>query len=227
MSANRGRLLKAVPSEGLRRLAAPFPTSAPVSAFVGAMAAVPVATADHTTGIVATANALHTPAFSQQDLEEAFAQGHDVGLAAARAEREHAVVHFVAAIDRCRNDLVTEQRRAAEGVTADMVELGLEIARWVLGRALAVDPTVMLERLAPAIADLEGDESIEVSVSTELAAMVQEHLGAKATVVGDPAFSIEEFTLRAGQASVQSRFTDIAHIVRRALLASEREEADA
>lgn len=227
MSANRGRLLKAVPSEGLRRLAAPFPTSAPVSAFAGAMAAAPVASFDETNGTVTASSALHAPTFTQQDLDEAFARGHDVGVAAARAEREHAVVNFVAAIDRCRNDLVAEQRRAAEGVTADMVELGLEIARWVLGRALAIDPSVMLERLAPAIADLEGDESIEVFVSTELAETVQEHLGTKATVVGDPTFSIEEFTLRAGQASVQSRFTDIAHIVRRALLASEREEADA
>ena len=116
-----------------------------------------------------------------------FREGEAAGKRSAAAELEPALERLARSIQEMAG-LRSAMRREAE---ADMLRLALEIARRVLHRELAVDPSALEALVHAALEKLQNQEVYRVRVhpsheKTVKACLEQSGRGQSITVIGDP-----------------------------------------
>jgi flagellar assembly protein FliH len=125
--------------------------------------------------------------------QEAYAAGHEAGLAAARAESKvmldrlraqlNAMTAVVEKLSRPLDELDGE-------VTEQLARLAMSIAKQVVRRELRIDPTQVIGVMRETVALLPASaRHVRVHLHPEDAAIVREHLAAPG---GDRAWSIAE-----------------------------------
>jgi flagellar assembly protein FliH len=150
----------------------------------------------------------------QRTHKEAYAKGHAVGLAAARAESQQALDQAraqVARLDKMLAAIAQPFKDLDSQVEAQLVQLALTIARQLVRRELRMDPAQVIAVIRETVALLPAaTRDVRVHLHPEDASVVREKL---ATPTADRAWTIvEDPVMTRGGCRVT---TDTAHIDQR------------
>lgn len=134
-------------------------------------------------------------AVERRAFDEAFAKGHQAGVAAGKAEFEQATAKLntqSARIEKLLNALARPLSDVDQQVETELVTLALTVARQLVRRELRIDPTQVIAIVRESVALLPAStRDIRVHLHPEDAAVVRERLAAPAgerawTIVEDP-----------------------------------------
>ena len=140
-------------------------------------------------------------ALHQLEIDAAYQSGLADGRRAAEADGLAAMPDVAAAIDRAGRTLAEDLRRRTDDDTATLVAYATEIARWILGRELAADPSAVLGRIEAALGGLNPNGRLVVRVNPQAADIVRRWAeGRDADVIGDAGLAPGEARLEAGDA---------------------------
>lgn len=122
-------------------------------------------------------------------LSQAREQGRKAGVADTLAQGSLAVLRASAALDKLADIVAAQQDREVQATTSTVLELALEVARWVLRRELSEDGSTLLARLEEGLRALLPSPTTRISVSPADHALVSEWASARGrvgtTVVAD------------------------------------------
>ena len=149
------------------------------------------------------------------ELDEAYR----AGVAAGRAAGMGAIPQLVASLDRAAAEAAraVQERRREDATT--LVGLAAELARWLVGREVAADPTVVLRTLDRLVDELSSTASLVVHVPAEVATVVGERWAPAhgATVVADPGLAPGEARVVGDTGEASLRFDEALALAREAL----------
>jgi flagellar biosynthesis/type III secretory pathway protein FliH len=157
------------------------------------------------------------PALTEQDLADAYARGVADGRAAARTEHEDAVVAVAAALGRLTAEAHGTVAAAVDELRRQVVDLGLEVGRWLLEDAVERDPTVLRSRLDAAMAHVAGEAELRVLVHPTLVAQVGAWAADGCTVLGDDGLGPADVVIRTNAGAVVGTVDDALDRLRAAM----------
>jgi flagellar biosynthesis/type III secretory pathway protein FliH len=157
------------------------------------------------------------PALTEQDLADAYARGVADGHAAARTEHEDAVVAVAAALGRLTADAHGTVAAAVEELRRQVVDLGLEVGRWLVEDAVERDGSVLRARLDAAMAHVAGEAELRVLVHPTLVDRVGAWAADGCTVVGDDALGPADVVIRTNAGAVVGTVDDALDRLRAAM----------
>lgn len=175
-------------------------------------------------------------AVERRAYDEAFAQGREAGLAAAKAEMQQQsqqLTTHVAKLDALCKALAKPLAEVDSAVEEQLLRLAMTIARQLVRRELRIDPAQVIAIIRESVGLLPATaRDVRVHLHPEDAAVVRERLAEPAadrawTIVEDPVMSRGGCRVTTETASIDARLdTRIAGVVA-AILGDERAEARA
>jgi flagellar assembly protein FliH len=168
--------------------------------------------------------------------EEAFAQGREAGLAAARAESQNAVEQLktqVAKLEKVLAALGRPLQEINEQVEQQLMTLALTIARQLVRRELKTDPAQVIAIIRETVSLLPAAaRDVRVHLHPEDAAIVRERLAAPTadrawTIIEDPVMTRGGCKVTTDTALIDARMETRLNEVISAMLGDERGNARA
>ena len=168
--------------------------------------------------------------------DEAFAQGREAGLAAARVETEKQIAQLeaqVAQLEAVLNQLSQPLKELDAQVETELTHLSLTIARQLVRRELRTDPAQVIAIIRETVALLPAAvRDVRVHLHPEDAAVVREKLASPAaerawTIVEDPVMTRGGCRIATETAQIDARLETRINTVVSALLGDERATARA
>lgn len=166
--------------------------------------------------------------------EEAFAQGREAGLAAAKAEHAQILAQAKAQATRLQQ-IVDSLARPLQDVDAqvesELVNLALTVARQLVRRELRIDPSQVIAIIRETVALLPvAARDVRVHLHPEDAAIVRERLAATTaerawTVVEDPVLTRGGCRVTTDSALIDARLETRVNTVIATILGDERAAA--
>ena len=149
----------------------------------------------------------------------AFERGRAEGLAAAREDLEPAL----RALTTAANEISDLQRAYLSAQRRFIVDLAIEIAEHVVGRAVAANPDMIVERIQTALAHADGASELRVELNPEDHALVSRLDEAPAPqpgveLVESPGLRRGETIVTNGRIAVDARHRSLLGEIREALL---------
>ena len=163
--------------------------------------------------------------------EEAFAQGREAGLAAARAESQQALNQLKTQVTKLEGVLGTlgaPMQQLNEEVEQQLMSLALTIARQLVRRELKTDPAQVIAIIRETVALLPAAaRDVRVHLHPEDAAVVRERLAAPTadrawTIVEDPVMTRGGCKVTTDTALIDARVETRLNEVITAMLGEER-----
>jgi flagellar assembly protein FliH len=163
--------------------------------------------------------------------EEAFAQGREAGLAAARAESQKAVDQLktqVAKLEKVLTTLDQPLKEMNEQVEQQLMTLALTIARQLVRRELKTDPAQVIAIIRETVSLLPAAaRDVRVHLHPEDAAVVRERLAAPTadrawTIIEDPVMTRGGCKVTTDTALIDARVETRLNEVISAMLGDER-----
>jgi flagellar assembly protein FliH len=163
--------------------------------------------------------------------EEAFAQGREAGLAAARAESQQALNQLKAQVTKLESVLGTlgaPLQQMNEEVEQQLMSLALSIARQLVRRELKTDPAQVIAIIRETVGLLPAAaRDVRVHLHPEDAAVVRERLAAPTadrawTIVEDPVMTRGGCKVTTDTALIDARVETRLNEVISAMLGDER-----
>jgi flagellar assembly protein FliH len=157
---------------------------------------------------VATAPSKNARELEAQARAAAQAQGRREGFEASRREALNENAARVAQLDELILTLTADLARLDTELARDVVELGLTVARKIIGEAIQVRPEAVLHAVENALVHLgRVQDEIKVIVHPEDASIVRPHLEATA---GSRTWSLkEDITIGRGSCRIESGGSEI------------------
>jgi flagellar assembly protein FliH len=162
---------------------------------------------------------------------EAYAKGHEAGLAAARAETQQLVNQAkaqVAALEQILGALAQPLKDVDQQVQDQLVQLAMTVARQLVRRELRIDPAQVIGIIRETVALLApGTRDVRVHLHPEDAAVVREKLAAPGaesawTIVEDPVMTRGGCRVTTDTAHIDARLETRIHSIMTAVLGEER-----
>jgi flagellar assembly protein FliH len=163
--------------------------------------------------------------------KEAFAKGHEAGLAAARAESQpllnQAKAH-VASLEQILDTLVQPLKDVDQQVQDQLVQLAMTVARQLVRRELRIDPAQVIGIIRETVALLApGTRDVRVHLHPEDATVVREKLAAPGaerawTIVEDPVMTRGGCRVTTDTAHIDARLETRLHSIMTAVLGEDR-----
>ncbi len=148
------------------------------------------------------------PRPTADDVAAAYERGVVDGRARAAAEHDAGVAELRDGITR----LVAETHRtvdaAVEELRRQVVDLGLEVGRWLAVEEIVADPERFRARLAAAMHHVAGDADVRVVVHPDHADRVATWVGDDCTVVADDTFGPADLVVRTNAGTVVGTLDD-------------------
>jgi flagellar assembly protein FliH len=163
--------------------------------------------------------------------EEAFAQGREAGLAAARAESEKQLNQLKSQVERLEKtigSLAQPLQQVNEEVEQQLMTLALTIARQLVRRELKTDPAQVIAIIRETVSLLPAAaRDVRVHLHPEDAAVVRERLAAPTadrawTIVEDPVMTRGGCKVTTDTALIDARIETRLNEVISAMLGEER-----
>jgi flagellar assembly protein FliH len=163
--------------------------------------------------------------------QEAYAKGHEAGLAAARAESQQATNQLrqqVARLDGMFDALSRPFHELDVQVEQQLVQLALTVARQLVRRELRIDPAQVIAIIRETVALLPAaTRDVRVHLHPEDAAIVREKLATPAaerawTIVEDPVMTRGGCRVTTDSAQIDARLETRINTVISTLLGDER-----
>ena len=148
------------------------------------------------------------PPITQDDLTRAYERGLAEGRAQAAAEQDAAVAALAAAVGTVTAEARATVVAAVEELRRQVVDLGMEIGRWIVTDAVERDPDLLLTRLHDAIGHVTGEADLRVFVHPTHAARVAQWVPEGCTVLADEDLGPADFLLRTNTGSVIGTLED-------------------
>lgn len=166
-------------------------------------------------------DARRAAAAERDAVEAAYRAGFADGVAAGRADTESAIDHVANTVAHAAAGVEATIRRRSHADAVAVAEAAVEVARWLVGRWVADDPALVLERVTAAIAQLApGPADVVVTVDEDTAIALGPELARRgATVHGDPALQPGEARVRAGDGHAELGFAAALERARHELVA--------
>jgi flagellar assembly protein FliH len=165
---------------------------------------------------------------------EAYAKGHEAGLAAARAESQQLVNQAkaqVATLEQILGALAQPLKDVDQQVQDQLVQLAMTVARQLVRRELRIDPAQVIGIIRETVALLApGTRDVRVHLHPEDAAVVREKLavpGAESAwkIVEDPVMTRGGCRVTTDTAHIDARLETRLHSIMTAVLGEERASA--
>jgi flagellar assembly protein FliH len=166
--------------------------------------------------------------------DEAFAQGREAGLAAARAETEKQIAQLTSQVARLETmfaQLSQPLKELDAQVEAELTHLSLTIARQLVRRELRIDPAQVIAIIRETVALLPAAaREVRVHLHPEDATVVREKLASPAAerawaIVEDPVMTRGGCRIATETAQIDARLETRINTVISALLGDERAAA--
>lgn len=167
--------------------------------------------------------------------EEAYAKGHEAGLAAARAETQAGLNQLKtqsARLEAMFGTLARPLQEVDAQVQEQLVQLALAVGRQLARRELRIDPAQVIAIVRETVALLPAaTRDIRVHLHPEDAAVVREKLAAPGaerawTLVEDPVMTRGGCRVSTDTAQIDARFETRVQAVVAALLGEERADGE-
>ncbi len=148
------------------------------------------------------------PPITEDDLARAYERGLAEGRAQATAEQDAAVAALAAAVETVTAEARATVVAAVEELRRQVVDLGMEIGRWIVTDAVERDPDLLLARLHDAIGHVSGEADLRVFVHPTHAARVAQWVPEGCTVLTDEDLGPADFLLRTNAGSIVGTLED-------------------
>lgn len=162
---------------------------------------------------------------------EAYANGHEAGLAAARAESQQLINQAqaqVASLEQILGTLAQPLKDLDQQVHDQLVQLAMTVARQLVRRELRIDPAQVIGIIRETVALLApGTRDVRVHLHPEDATIVREKLAAPGaesawTIVEDPVMTRGGCRITTDTAHIDARLETRLHSIMAAALGEER-----
>lgn len=166
--------------------------------------------------------------------KEAYAKGHEAGLAAARAESQQLLSQAkaqAASLEQILGTLAQPLKDLDQQVQDQLVQLAMTVARQLVRRELRIDPAQVIGIIRETVALLApGTRDVRVHLHPEDAAVVREKLAAPGaerawTIVEDPVMTRGGCRVATDTAHIDARLETRLHSIMTAVLGEERTSA--
>ncbi|MGH8188471.1 MAG: FliH/SctL family protein, partial [Steroidobacteraceae bacterium] len=166
--------------------------------------------------------------------KEAYAKGHEAGLAAARAETQQLLNQAqaqVASLEQILGALAQPLKDLDQRVQDQLVQLAVTVARQLVRRELRIDPAQVIGIIRETVALLApGTRDVRVHLHPEDATVVREKLAAPGaerawTIVEDPVMTRGGCRVMTDTAHIDARLETRLHSIMTAVLGEERATA--
>lgn len=138
------------------------------------------------------------PRITKADVAEAYARGVAEGRAQTLGEHEEAMRKLADSMERFADEAYRSIAEAARAMRAQVVELGIEVGRWLLAEAVSEEPELMRPRIEAALEGIAGEPEVRLCVAPALVDAVARWVPAEVEVAGDPSLEPGDLVLRTG-----------------------------
>jgi flagellar biosynthesis/type III secretory pathway protein FliH len=161
---------------------------------------------------------------SREEVDAAYQQGLADGQGGAMA----ALPRLIASLDEAVADVKSSWTKQEAADRNTIIDLAAELAQWMLGRELALDPSLAVAQVSDAVANVISDEEVKVFVAPELVDVIESnwHPAQSASVHADPTLLRGELRVVAGVSTADLRWAVALERAREALDVVERSALD-
>jgi flagellar assembly protein FliH len=160
------------------------------------------------------------PPPTREDVEAAYARGVEEGRRAAATERAHAVLALQETAAVAQRALAEHLDRTRATTISLSVDLASELARWLVDRAIDIEPQLLRRRIDLALDAIADERQARFVVAPCMVDLVQDWLGTDTPVDGDPALAPGELRIDAGHADLDATYDVALGRAREALVQS-------
>jgi flagellar biosynthesis/type III secretory pathway protein FliH len=166
------------------------------------------------------------PPITEGDLARAYERGLAEGRTQAAVEHDAAVAALAAAVQTVTADARTSLVAAVEELRRQVVDLGMEIGRWIVTDAVERDPDLLRTRLHDALGHVTGEADLRVFVHPTHAARVSQWVPEGCAVLPDEDLGPADFLLRTNAGSIVGTLEDALERLGEAMAAGAAAEVD-